>query len=97
MEQEILGRLKPLVDSGAIEPAMFFRVCALMGVPFAAAEKAAPRSAAGSYAEVVNPDVLAFLNDAGMRPMGESEAFDDNYFVKKSGEPFPKFDKAPGA
>jgi hypothetical protein len=107
MEQDVLARLKPLVDGGRIEPAMFFRVCALMGVSFAAAMALASIAPAFaeilevspaplSYADFVGPDLLAFVNEAGTSEHASPDPFSDNYWVKKSGEPFPKFSKAPG-
>ena len=108
MEQDVLARLKPLIDGDRIEPAMFFRICALMGVSFAAAMAVASSSPAfaktfdgawpepSSYADFVDPDVLAFVNDAStsVGASADADPFSDNYFVKSSGEPFHKFDKA---
>ncbi len=106
MEQDVLAKLKPLIDGGRIEPAMFFRVCALMGISFAAAMAVASSSPAfaetlavaspapSGYADFVGPDVLAFVNDAGTSVDASADPFSDNYFVQKSGEPFHMFDKA---
>jgi hypothetical protein len=106
MEKDVLQRLKPLLDAGRIEPAMFFRVCALMGVSFAAAASVAASSPAfagadgasglpSGYAEVVDARLMAYLDVAKAHTSGQADPFDDKYWVKRSGEPFPKFDKAP--
>jgi hypothetical protein len=109
MEQDVLRRLRPLIDGGRVEPAMFFRVCALMGISFAAAMAtalsspafaktiAAASSAPSSYADFVGPDVLAYIDATATtnRSNDDPNPFDDHYFVQKSGEPFSKFDKAP--
>lgn len=106
MEQDVLARLKPLIDGDRIEPAMFFRICVLMGISFAAAMAVASSSPAfaktldgawpesSSYADFVGPDVLAFVNDTVTSMGADADPFSDNYFVKSSGEPFHKFDKA---
>ena len=109
MEQDVLAKLKPLVDEGRIEPAMFFRICALMGVSFAAAMALASSSPAfarpladaspapSSYADVLGAEVMAAVGEIASRAgaSGQADPFNDNYFVKTSGEPFHKFDKAP--
>ena len=109
MEPDVLARLKRLVDNGSIEPITFFRVCALMGVSFAAAMAVALSSPvfartvgsvsprASTYAEIVGPDVVAYIDALGAtnNPSGAVDQFDDHYFVQKSGEPFHNFDKAP--
>jgi hypothetical protein len=108
MERDVLARIKPLVDGNRIEPAMFFRLCALMGISFAAAMALAADSPAfaktvasispapSGYADIVGPDVVAYLDAVAATDSPSPTAeFDDHFFVQKSGEPFPKFDKAP--
>jgi hypothetical protein len=109
MEEKILARLKPLFDGGRIEPAMFFRVCALMGVSFATAMAAAlsspafaktvaaASSAPSGYSDFLGPDVMRYVDAVteSNRANDDPNPFDDHYFDKKSGEPFSKFDKAP--
>jgi hypothetical protein len=107
MERDVLARLKSLVDGGRIEPIMFFRLCALMGVSFAAAMSSASASPAfamtlasispapSGYVDLIDPHLAAYVDAAGTTDGPTADEFDDHFFVKKSGEPFSKFDKAP--
>ena len=107
MERDVLARLKSVVDSGSIEPIMFFKLCALMGVSFAAALSVASASPAfaktlasispapSGYADLIDPTVVAYIDAAGAIDGDAADQFEDHFFVQKSGEPFHKFDKAP--
>jgi len=107
MERDVLIRLKSLVDSDSLEPLAFFKICALMGVSFAAALSAASASPAlattlasispapSGYADLIDPTAASYLEAAAAVDDPVAAEFDDHFFVKKSGEPFPKFDKAP--
>ena len=79
-----------------------------MGISFAAAMALAADSPAfaktvasispapSGYADIVGPDVVAYLDAVAATDSPSPTAeFDDHFFVQKSGEPFPKFDKAP--
>jgi hypothetical protein len=101
MERDILDRLKSLIDDDLIEPAMFFKVCALMGVSFAAAIAVASSSPAfastlaaaspvpSSYADFVSPDVIAYTD--AVRAADSTNA-NRPFFGKISGEPYHAFD-----
>jgi hypothetical protein len=107
MERDVLARLKSLVDGGSIEPVMFFKLCALMGVSFAAALSVASASPAfaktldsispapSGYGDLIAPTVAAYVAAAGAIGGSAADQFEDHFFVQKSGEPFHKFDKAP--
>jgi len=51
--------------------------------------------APSGYVDLIEPNVAAYVDAVGTTNDSTAEDFEDHFFVKKSGEPFPKFDKAP--
>lgn len=106
MEKDVLARLKRLVDNGGIEPSAFFRLCALMGVSFAAAmlvaqstpalaqRMASASLTASSYAELVGPDVISYINVLAVANGINGDETGDEPFSKASTVPFSKFSKS---